>query len=199
MNTTNKLIDFLYRFRISKNLIYRLLKSRAKHIGKRISPYLEKDDLILDIGPASCTVPELLMKQNLKVVPIDIENYSIIDTISPVIYDGQKMPFREDQFDTSLIFFVLHHTEEPADLLIEAKRVSRKIIIYEDIVNSSLHKYLTSALDNLINLEFYNQPHSNKSDEEWQIIFDRLGLKLLNREFNSYLFVIKQALYFLEK
>jgi ubiquinone/menaquinone biosynthesis C-methylase UbiE len=199
MKNTNKFLDTLYSFRLSKYLIYQLLVSRAKDIAKRVSPFLEKDNLVLDIGPASCTVTEILMKQNLKVIPIDIENYSIVDNLSPILYDGYKMPFKDNQFDTSLIFFVLHHTPDPTSVLVEAKRVSRKVIVYEDVITSSLHKRLTAAMDNLINLEFQNQPHSNKRDNEWQSLFRELGFKLLHREYKNYAVVIKQALYFLEK
>ena len=139
------------------------------------------------------------MEQDLKVFPLDIENFSIVDTVSPTIYDGHRMPFKDDQFDTSLILFVLHHTYDPTELLIEAKRVSKKIIVFEDIVTSSTHKFLTAALDSLLNLEFYDQPHTNKRDEEWRTLFRHLGLKLLDQEYRTSAVIIRHAMYFLEK
>lgn len=199
MKNTNKFLEVLYKYRISKNLIYQLLKSRAKDLVKRIFPYLNKGDLVLDIGSASCTVAELLIKQNLKVFPIDIQDYSIVDGLSPIIYDGNRLPFKDDQFDTSLILFVLHHSSDPTKLLLEAMRVSRRILIFEDIIMSSTHRILTSAADKLINLEFYNQPHSNKPDDEWQSIFRDLGFRLLHREYKNYGVVFRHALYVLEK
>jgi hypothetical protein len=199
MKNTNKFLEVLYSYRIPKYFVYQLLRSRAKDLAKSLSPYLSKDDLILDIGSDSCTVPEILMEQDLKVLPLDIQNYSIVDAISPTIYDGSRMPFKDNQFDVSLILFVLHHSYDPTKLLVEAKRVSRKILIFEDIITSSAHGYLTAALDSLMNLEFFNQPHSNKRDNEWQTLFDDLGLKVLNREYNNYGVVIKHALYLLEK
>ncbi len=199
MENSNKLLDILYKYRFSKNLIYQILKARAKGLANTVSPYLNKDELILDIGPASCTVTEALIKQNLKVFPLDIENFSIVDAVLPTIYDGYKMPFKDNQFDTSLLLFVLHHTPDPMEVLIEAKRVSRKIIVFEDIVTSPTHKSLTAALDSLINLEFYNQPHTNKRDDEWKSIFSQLGLKVLDREYKSSAAIMRHALYFLEK
>ena len=199
MKNSNKLLDVLYKYRVSKNLVYEILKARAKDLANIVSPYLIKDEIILDIGPASCTVTESLMKQGLKIFPLDIENFSIVDTVLPTIYDGHRMPFKDNQFDTSLILFVLHHTSDPTELLVEAKRVSRKILVFEDIVTSPAHKYLTATLDNLMNLEFYNQPHSNKRDDEWRTLFSDLGFKLLNREYQNSGMVIKRALYFLEK
>ena len=199
MRHTNKIIDVVYKYRTSKYLIYHLLKSRAKSLGEKIIPHLQQDELILDIGSANCTVAESLIKQNLKVFPLDIRDYSIVDTLSPIIYDGERMPFKDNQFDTSLILFVLHHTFDPTKLLLEAKRVSRKLLVFEDVIISPLHKTLTSAADMIVNLEFYNQPHTNKHDEEWQRIFCELGFRLLHREYRNYGLVFKHALYVLEK
>lgn len=199
MGSSNKFVDVLYKYRFSKDIVYRILKSRAKDLTNMVLPYLNKGDLILDIGPASCTVTEALIQQGLKVFPLDVENFSIVDTVLPTLYDGDRMPFKDDQFDASLILFVLHHTPDPVKVLAEAKRVSKKIIILEDIVTSPAHKSLTAALDSLMNLEFYNQPHTNKSDDEWRSIFDNLGLKLLAQEYKSSAVVMRHALYFLEK
>lgn len=199
MKNSNKFLDILYKYRISKHLVYQLLKARAEDLEKIVSPYLNKNDLILDIGPASCTVTEILLEQDLKVFPLDIENFSIVDTVLPTLYDGHRMPFKDDQFDAALILFVLHHTYDPTELLVEAKRVSRKIIVLEDIITSSAHKFLTAALDSLLNLEFYDQPHTNKHDEEWRTLFGHLGLKLSGQEYRTSAGIIRHALYFLEK
>lgn len=199
MESSNKLLDVLYKYRFSKNLIYQILKIRAKDLASTVSPYLHKDELILDIGPASCTVTEALIKQGLKVIPADIENFSIVDSVLPTLYDGHKLPFKDDQFDTSLILFVLHHTPDPAEILAEAKRVSKRILVFEDIVTSPAHKTLTAAVDSLINLEFFDQPHTNKRDDEWLSLFSNLGLKVLDRKYHSSTVIMRHALYFLEK
>ncbi|MFN8382942.1 MAG: class I SAM-dependent methyltransferase [Anaerolineales bacterium] len=199
MENSNKFLDVLYKYRFSKNLIYQILKVRAKDLTNTVSPYLNEDELILDIGPASCTVTEALIKQGLKVIPADIENFSIVDTVLPTIYDGHKLPFKDNQFDTSLILFVLHHTPDPTEILAEAKRVSKRILVFEDIVTSPTHKFLTATLDSIMNLEFYDQPHTNKRDDEWQSVFSNLGLKVLDREYKSSAIIMRHALYYLEK
>lgn len=199
MKSSNKLLDVLYKYNLSKKLVYQILNTRAKGLADTVSPYLNKGDLILDIGPASCTVTEALIKQDLRVFPLDIENFSIVDTVLPTIYDGYRMPFKDNQFETSLILFVLHHTPDPIKVLIEAKRVSRKILVFEDIVTSPVHKFLTASLDSLMNLEFYNQPHTNKRDDEWKSIFSQLGLKVSNQVHKTSAAIMKHALYVLEK
>ena len=199
MNNPNKFLDVLYKYRISKNLVYQILQARAADLSNIVSPYLNRGELILDIGPASCTVTESLMKRGLKVFPLDIENFSIVDAVLPTIYDGGRMPFDDNQFDTSLILFVLHHTPNPLEVLTEAKRVSKRILVMEDIVTSPAQRILTAALDSLMNLEFFDQPHTNKGDEEWKAIFRGLGLRLLNEKYKTSAAVMKHALYFLEK
>jgi ubiquinone/menaquinone biosynthesis C-methylase UbiE len=166
---------------------------------KRIVPHLDREDRILDVGAASCTVTEWLMERDLKVVPLDVRNYSIVDSISPMLYEGKIIPFKDDHFGASLILFVLHHTHEPEKLLKEAMRVSARIIVCEDVVLSPAHKWMTSMADMLINLEFDDQPHTNKSDVEWQALFRSLGLKLLHREYRTYGLVFRHALYVVEK
>ncbi len=198
-NHTNKLLSLLYGFRLSKSVIYRGLKARARGLVERISPHLRENDLVLDIGPASCTVSELLMEGDAKVLPLDVRNYSIVDGLSPMLYDGGRMPFTDGQFDASLILFVLHHTVDPSSILLEAMRVSKRIIIYEDIVLSRRHKKLTAWADMLINLEFDDQPHTNKSDVEWLALFQTIGLKLLHREYQTYGVVFRHAMYVVEK
>ena len=199
MRHTNKVIEVVYKYRASRNFIYQLLRSRAKGLGKKIIPHLSQEELILDIGSANCTVAESLIEQNLRVFPLDIRDYSIVDTLSPIIYDGERMPFKDDQFDVSLILFVLHHTFDPTKLLLEAKRVSKKLIVFEDVILSPAHKALTSVADMLVNLEFNGQPHTNKHDEDWQRIFCELGFRLLHCEYRNYGLVFKHALYVIEK
>ena len=199
MKNDNKILQALYKNQFSKSLIHRILDARAGKLGKRIFPYLNRDGLILDIGPASCTVTEWLINKELKVFPLDIQDYSIVSTISPTLYDGDRMPFKDDQFDTSLLLFVLHHSPEPEKLLTEVKRVSKKVLILEDIITSPTHKHLTAFMDGLLNLEFFAQPHSNKYDDEWQSLYNRMGFELLSREYWRSSIVIKHALYSLEK
>lgn len=195
----NKFLEILYRNRYSKHLIYKILRSRASDLTSRIAPHLNRGGYILDIGSASCTVTEKVRSLNFNVVPLDVQNYSIVEGLSPTLYDGDRMPFKDNQFDTSLILFVLHHTHDPEKILTEAMRVSKKIIVFEDIVLSPIHKMITSTADMLINLEFFNQPHTNKSDSEWLALFHNLDLKLLHREYQNYGIVFRHAMYVVEK
>lgn len=193
------LIQFLQNNRWFRKIIYRVGKARAKDMIDHIQPFLDKKDTIIDIGAGSCNVCEILSKKNYKIRPIDVKNLSFIDDIQPLIFDGTTIPFDDNTFDTSLILTVLHHTPEPEKIVQEAKRVSKKIIIMEDVYSNWFRKYITYFFDSLLNWEFIGHPHTNKSDAEWKKTFDSLGLKLLEARYDYSLIVFKHAVYYLKK
>jgi SAM-dependent methyltransferase len=198
MTAGNPLLGFLRSHRLTKRLAYQTLLPRSRGVVKNILPYLHGEGATLDIGCGSCNVVDLLLNHGLRIVPLDIWNTSFVSSISPTVYDGYRMPFRDNQFSTSLLLFVLHHASDPIKLLVEAMRVSRRLLVFEDIVTSRAHKHLTAILDSIMNLEFKDQPHFNKRDAEWNQTFWQLGLRIVKCEYRTFGLALKQALYVLE-
>ena len=124
-----------------------------------------------------------------------------------ILYDGEKMPFPNNSFDTVLLICVLHHTEKPEAVLKEAKRVSRnKIIILEDTYNSFFSKTVLCFWDVITNLSsFLIKPFGEKMSfnfkkvSQWQKIFDELSLKIISEEKPKYLKIIDQTLFVTKK
>ena len=114
----------------------------------------------MDIGSGTCNVCEILSKKGYEITPLDVHDLSFVNNIKPVIYDGNKIPYANNKFDQTLILTVLHHTPNPEKILQEAKRVSKRIIIIENVYSNWLHKYLTYFFDSLLNLEFIGHPHT---------------------------------------
>jgi len=193
------LINFLQKNKFFREKIYKVGKDRALDMVQRIEPFLNKESKILDIGSGSCNVCEILMQKGYDVTPLDVQNLSFVDNIAPIIYDGNKIPFKDDEFEFSLILTVMHHTPNPEKILAEAKRVSKKIIIIEDIYESRLHKYITYFMDSLLNLEFFGHPHTNKNDKEWKETFQNMELKLVEAKYNKSFVFFRHATYYLEK
>lgn len=183
---------------VLNRIIYWLGVVRAGGLYEKINKLLNKKDEILDIGAGPCNLIEILRNKGYMVTGIDVQNISFVKGINPIIFDGKKIPFPDDSFDVSLLLTVLHHVKNPGKLILEAKRVSRRIVIIEDTYGNLLEKFLTYFFDSLINLEFAGHPHSNKSDGEWKKEFERLGLKLLfSEEYRFWGF--RNATYLLEK
>jgi len=180
---------------MAKKIIYLLGKWRAKEIIAKILPLLKKSQTIIDIGSGTGNVAELLIKSGKKITPVDVKNLSSVPGISPIIYDGVEIPFPEGSFDAALLICVLHHTKNPEDLLKEARRVARKIVVIEDIFKSRAHQLLSNFFDNLLSLEFFKNPHSNKTDKEWRELFKGFGLRVEYSEYYRSLVVFRHALY----
>lgn len=186
--------------RIMNNFLYRLLTYRAEETVKDIENYFSKADYIVDIGAGGCNITEVMRKKGYRIEPIDIRNSSFVKGLEPLVYDGEKIPFKDNSFTASLIVTVLHHAPNNKKIIEEAMRVSRKIVIIEDIYNSPMHKRLTFFMDSLVNIEFRGHPHTNRSDKEWKELFNELGLKLKDAKYRKSRFpFLYHATYYLEK
>lgn len=183
-----------YRF-ILKYLHYQRSKTI---ILPQILSNINKTQRIIDIGSGTCHVCNELELRGFDITPIDIKDKSLIGNIHPVVYNGSKIPFSNNSFDVALILTVLHHTINQEEIIREAMRVAKRIIIMEDVYESRLEKYITYFFDCIGNFEFKNHPHSNRTDSGWLIIFERLGLRVTQKTVKKSVFVFRHATYFLE-
>ena len=181
-----------------KKIIYKFARKRAEIIYNALEGFIRKEEIILDVGCGSCNIIEILKERNYNVVPLDIGDNSIIEGINPVVYDGEKMPFKENTFDKSMILAVLHHTNQQKILIKEVMRVTKKrIIIIEYVYTNKIDKLVTKFVDSLINLEF-NGIQSNRTDSEWRNFFNTNGLRIVNVKFLKRYLVFKPVIYELE-
>jgi len=81
------------------------------------------DGRTLDIG-CGAKQYEKLFKKTSEYIGIEIEtDLQKKREIADYFYDGKKIPFKDESFDSILSFQVLEHIFEPQDFLSEAKRV----------------------------------------------------------------------------
>lgn len=184
-------IPILHRF------VDTILKWRAQEIVNRMNPHLKGSVSILDIGCGSCHIAKELTKNGYEVVPIDISNGSYND-INPIIYDGCQIPYKDQSIDTAVLITVLHHTKNPEQIVQEAGRVAKKIIIIEDVVLNTAHKFIVSIWDSLLNFEFFGHPHTNKTDAEWHKVFLDKNLKIIDTNKKWSFIFMWQVTYHLE-
>ena len=83
---------------------------------------------VLNVGSNSTRV--------LGSVNLDVELFSDVD----VVGDGQALPFRSNAFDVVVLSHVLEHVEHPLQMLREACRVARKLIIVK-VPNAAFYHY----------------------------------------------------------
>lgn len=152
----------------------------------------------IDIGSGNGMVAFYLQKNGHAMTALDVADLSIHPEIKTVVYDGKKMPFKNKQFDTGLILTVLHHTDDPLIVLKEAQRISKRLIIIEDIYTNIIQQYMTYAMDTLVNLGHSNMTYQNKNNQEWKTTFKQLGLKVVFERQKKVLVFFRQITYVLE-
>lgn len=156
-------------------LVRRMQRNRTEDIVGDLAPLLRKGERILDIGAGGCTVAAGLRELGHDIHPVDIRDQSCVPSLRPQLYDGERLPFTDQSFDVALLITVLHHIADPDQTLREAQRVAKRLIIQEDLYNSTWQRYATYAMDSLLNLEFFGHPHTNRNDAGWRAAFARLG------------------------
>lgn len=185
------------RFKIIRDSEF--LKNRKNDFIRKIEPYLKKTDSIIDIGCGGAHIAKALKDMGYHATPLDIKNKSYFEDMQPIIYNGEKIPFPDASFDVALLLTVLHHIKNPLITLAEAKRVSKRIIIIEDLHVGLFQKYLTFAMDSLLNREFFGHPHTNKTEKEWETTFQEMGLKILDRKKNNFWYFFTSGTFYLQK
>lgn len=189
-------------------IFWKLFKKNYERAAERmcyeISSFLKRGEKVLDLG-CGCGIFGWKMKETLgvNVFGLDVVDKRVIK-IPFQIYNGKKIPFPENFFDWVVISFVLHHTENFGEILEEAKRVGKKIIIFEDIPKGVFGKIrcwlhlltFNGFLGKIPKFNFF-------SEKEWEEIFQKMGLKLKEkREFRlpfDFLDPVKRKIFILEK
>ncbi len=154
-----------------------LLDARKKYHW--IKTFLTNDDVILELGSGMGSVVQVLRQHGHQVIPVDIKDTSVRADLAPEIYDGMQLPYLDQQFDVCLLLTVLHHCPDPDQVLAEAGRVARQVVVIEDIYSSVWQRHLTLWLDSLLNWEFRGHPHNNRTHSEWQNTFKKLDQKII--------------------
>ncbi|MCF8275790.1 MAG: class I SAM-dependent methyltransferase [Flavobacteriales bacterium] len=170
---------------------------RAEVKRKRLMPFFTKGESVLEVGSGNGALTKLLRTEGMKMSALDISDKSLFEDVVVEVYDGEKFPFEDKQFDVCQLITMLHHTTNAEELIREAKRVSNRIIIMEDVYESSFQKYITWFTDSVINGEFYGHPHSNRTDAKWKEIFETNELVVEKVEYYRFLLFFKQVTYVL--
>ena len=170
---------------------------RAEVKRKRLLPFLNKGEKLLEVGAGNGALLVLLGNEGMKMQSLDIADKSLFKEVNVTVYDGEKFPFSDKQFDVCQLITMLHHTTNAEELIREAKRVSNRIMVMEDIYESPFQKYITWFTDSVVNWEFYGHPHTNLTDLDWKQLFERNGLTVETVEYYRFLLLFKQVTYVL--
>ncbi|WP_196894420.1 class I SAM-dependent methyltransferase [Aureivirga marina] len=180
------------------NLYQKWCLKKAQIKYDRLFSLYNPKQKILDIGIGNGALNFLFQQNGLNITGLDIKNKSAFTEVNPVLYSGKKLPFKDKSFDVVQIITVLHHIDDPELTVREAMRVGKKVVIMEDIYESTSQKYLTHITDSFVNWEFKGHPHTNKTDQGWRDLFKEYKLELSSAEYYNFLAFFKQVTYVLE-
>lgn len=181
-----------------RRLIYPFWLLDAGKKYRWIKDFLNPDDAILELGSGMGSVVQVLRRHGHRATPVDVCDTSLRPDLQPIIYDGIRLPYRDQEFDVCLLLTVLHHCDNPDRVLAEAARVARRVIVIEDVFNNVLQQRLTAWLDSLLNWEFRGHPHNNRSDMAWRHAFEASGYRLIYASKQPVAVVFCQVTYVLE-
>lgn len=95
------------------------------------------------------------------------------------LFNGLDIPYDNNSMDTSLLFFVLHHTDDQEQLLRETKRVTKgKIIIGEDIIENQFDRVMGKI--HLGTSPWTKSENGFRTDTGWKDLFKKLDLLLVD-------------------
>lgn len=180
---------------VIKKILYAAEKARRDDILQRVVPHLKNGTKLVDIGCGFCRVTEGLIQKDFEVTPVDVRDISIVPSITPIVYDGRTLPFKDKEFDYALIVTVLHHVKDQEELLREVSRIAKRIIIMEDIYEGDGQRVATYIMDSLLNLEFIGHPHTNRTDYEWKELFRKHKMKMESSSTVPFWGIFRSALY----
>ncbi len=160
--------------------------------------HIPRGSQVVDIGAGNGMVARQIQARGNEVTPLDVEAHSIFPENPTLVYDGLQMPFEDKWFDVGLLLTVLHHTDDPLPVLKESARVSKRLIIIEDVYSNVVQQYATYIMDTIVNLGHSNMTYQNKSHKEWLETFESLGLKVLSFKKKRVLLFFRQVTYVLE-
>jgi SAM-dependent methyltransferase len=114
------------------------LTERACIMHGQIKPYLIAGS-VLDLGCGDARLAKLLAQDGFTLQLADIYQNSNVANVSlpfKLLKQGEAIPFDDNQFDNTLLITVLHHSNNPMQVLHDACRVTRangRVIVTESV------------------------------------------------------------------
>lgn len=151
---------------------------RFKLMTQAYDKWLKKGERALDIGCGIGSITEILKNYySLKIEGCDIKNYMTCKGIPFKKISKGRLPEYQKKFDTAFLNDVLHHIpkEKQTDLLEQALKVARKVIIFE--IKPSFSANIFDTILNKVHYKDLFTPLSFRDVRGWESVFKSLKAK----------------------
>ncbi len=145
-----------------------------------LSQMFSKNESVLDFGCGDLSMAKGLKKAKpkLSITGVDvIKQNNASKNISYVQYDGRKLPFANNSFDTVIAFYVFHHCPSAEKSFKECARVAKKrIIVVESVARHPFELPFMCVVDWMYNIwkpEPMPLTYQFLSQKKWEAIFEQ--------------------------
>ncbi len=199
----------LASLRYGPSTLQALMRKRAQRkfqFIRRYLPRVRKPLAVLDLGAAEGYVGEFIQAdEHADVVLADILDMNQTD-LRHVTFDGRRLPWKVDEFDVVVMYFVLHHAADQDRLFSEALRVAAdRVIVVESVFSGSRDRQILEVLDRLANrLRSGGRMTSEggqirvRTVSEWRSFFSQHGAEIIAENHRGQ-WVHKQAMFVVTK
>lgn len=154
---------------------------RTRVLAEALAPLVPERASVLDIGCGDGTIATLLAERR---PDLSIEGVEIAPRPTCRIpcraFDGEHFPFPDRAFDVCVFVDVLHHTTDVRQLLCEAARVSRSLVLLKDHLSENSLDHATLRGMDWVG----NRPHGVKLTynyqgmRQWEQHFATCGMQI---------------------
>lgn len=154
---------------------------RVKILSQHLAKMAPREASILDVGCGDGLLDQLLLERRPDLSVRGIEVLIRKKTYRPIeTYDGKTIPFPAKSFDAVMLVDVLHHTEDPLELLTQAAGVARKCVLLKDHTRNGLLAGPTLRfMDRVGNARHgIALPYNYWTYQQWMDACEKLRLKI---------------------
>jgi SAM-dependent methyltransferase len=136
---------------------------------------------VLDVGCGTGRIARLLAARNpqLRIEGLDVLAQPRAE-IPVTVFDGARIPLEAGTVDAVILVDVLHHTEQQAQLVREALRVSRgPVVIKDHLCETRWDRAILAFMDWVGNRSLgIASVYRYRSREQWRCLFGQVGVGL---------------------
>ncbi|MGI4793569.1 MAG: class I SAM-dependent methyltransferase [Janthinobacterium lividum] len=172
---------------------------RVRVLADRIAALLPAGASVLDVGCGDGSIASLIMSLRPDVTIRGVDVLVRPETRIPVEeFDGIHLPAADKSFDVVMFIDVLHHTDDAAVSLAEAKRVARSLVLLKDHTANAPLGYARLRFMDWVGNAHHNVvlPYNYLKADEWRAVFKRLDLEVTSWESDVQLYSAPASLLF---
>jgi ubiquinone/menaquinone biosynthesis C-methylase UbiE len=177
------------------NIVEKISLRRVSALIPPILPWFNNaSGSILDFGCGLGHMGDIISKNTGRPMTfLDVRKYPFsCQNCKIEVFDGVKIPYQDNYFDTALVAFVLHHVPDPEYSLREVLRVTRsEIIVCEDHLMERSEIFSEAIKDTIANFCLPHMTMKYRTEAEWEILFEELGLIIRDKECYSSRYIFR--------